>query len=165
MPEDHLRAVPRLQRHLRRILDRRQPVTDERMPQRIVFPGEWLPALDLRLLSAGRDLALLASQLPLRTPRGQFFRLRFRRFKSSSVLPCASAHAARRNSFAFFAIRCSSKATLRCDTTSPAGWRYLTSHSLSVGRIGTSRRLAVFAFDARISMLPSSNRTSSHSSR
>jgi hypothetical protein len=45
MPEDHLRAVARFQRHLSRVLNRRQPVTDEGVAQRIVLPGERLPAL------------------------------------------------------------------------------------------------------------------------
>jgi len=39
------------------------------MPQRLVLPGERLPALDLRRLGAGRDLALLAPQLALRALR------------------------------------------------------------------------------------------------
>ena len=48
MPKDHLEAVPGLQRHLRRIRHRRQPVTDETVPQGIVLPGERFPALNLR---------------------------------------------------------------------------------------------------------------------
>jgi hypothetical protein len=38
MLEDDLRAISRFQRHLRGGLDLGQPVTDERMPQRVLLP-------------------------------------------------------------------------------------------------------------------------------
>jgi type I restriction enzyme M protein len=59
MLEDHLRRVPRFQRHLRHVLCLRHPVADVRMPQRIVLPLERpleIPGdLDVRL--AGRGIA------------------------------------------------------------------------------------------------------------
>jgi hypothetical protein len=48
MPENHLRAIPCLKRHLRHVLNVRHPITDKRMPERVVLPGERLPTLILR---------------------------------------------------------------------------------------------------------------------
>ena len=66
MLQDHLRAIPRLQRHLRRVRHRRQPVADERVPERIVFPGERLPASSVRRLSCLADFLWPGSQRWLR---------------------------------------------------------------------------------------------------
>jgi hypothetical protein len=47
MLENHLRAVPCLKRHLRRVRHRRQPVTDIAVTETIILPGERFPPLDL----------------------------------------------------------------------------------------------------------------------
>jgi len=78
MLEDHLRAVARFQRHLRRVLNRGQPIADEAVAETIILPCERLPALDVGGLGAGGTSPFWLRSL-------LFFRL------AASSFACASA--------------------------------------------------------------------------
>lgn len=152
MLEDHLRRIPRFQRHLCHVLHIRHPVTDKRMPQRILLPRNGSHPSSAAV-SAPAGATVPRRRRPPPSVRADARRSRaraFAAFKSSALTSCFFAHAARRAWFTLVTRLSLRSGMLANAHTAPSLSFSDFNHAFRFGVIGIVRLLAVFAFAARI---------------